>query len=117
VSTTTWQARTARALVIGAVGEGVFGLLAVTVANGFAVATIVVAIAVGWYLGPVYGGLGAGFPPVGIAFVPSDDGHAGQSISVAIFVLLLLGGSAWLTGRVRERYGKPPWAQSRGPAR
>jgi hypothetical protein len=117
VSGASWQARTARAIVIGAVGEGVFGLLAVTVANGFAVATIVVAIVVGWYLGPVYGGLGAGFPPIGIAFVPSDDGHVGQSISVALFVMLLLGGPAWVTGRVRERYGRPPWAQSRGRAR
>ena len=32
----------------------------------------------------------------------------------ALTVVLLLGGSAWLTGRVRERYGKPPWGHSAG---
>jgi hypothetical protein len=116
VSGASWQARTARALVIGALGEGVCGLLAITVSNGFAVATIAVAIVVGWYLGPLYGGIGGGFPPIGIAFVPSDD-YVGQRISAAFFVVLLLGGLAWVTGRVRERYGRPPWAQSRGPAR
>jgi hypothetical protein len=116
VSGASWQALTARALVLGALGEGIFGLLALTVANGFAVATLVVAVVLGWYLGPLWGGLGAGFPPIGIAFVPSDDA-VGQRISVAVFVVLLLGGLAWLTGRVRERYGRPPWAQSRGPSR
>ena len=27
---------------------------------------------------------------------------------------MLLGGSAWLTGRVRERYGNPPWGRFEG---
>jgi hypothetical protein len=116
VSGASWQARTARALIAGALGEGVFGLLAISVANGFAVATLVVAVVLGWYLGPRYGAIAAGFPPVGIAFVPSDDA-VGQRISAAFFVVLLLGGLAWLVGRVRERYGRPPWAQVRGRAR
>jgi len=116
VSSASWQARTARALIAGALAEGVFGLLAISVANGFAVATLVVAVVLGWYLGPRYGALAAGFPPIGIALVPSDDA-VGQRISAAFFVVLLLGGLAWLTGRVRERYGRPPWAQARGRAR
>jgi hypothetical protein len=116
VSAASWQARTARALVLGALGEGILGLLALSVSSAFGLATLVVAIVLGWYLGPLYGALGAGFPPIGIAFVPSDDA-VGQRISAALFVVLLLGGLAWTTGRVRERYGRPPWGQSRGPAR
>jgi hypothetical protein len=112
VSSGAWQARTARALVLGALGEGAFGLLAVTVSNAFAVATLAVALVLGWRLGPLYGGLAAGFPPLGIAFVPAD--HVGEQISAAVFVVLLLGGLAWITGRVRERYGRPPWAPSGG---
>ena len=116
MSSASWQARTARALIAGALAEGVFGLLAISVANGFAVATLVVAVVLGWYLGPRDGALAAGFPPIGIALVPSDDA-VGQRISAAFFVVLLLGGLAWLTGRIRERYGRPPWAQGRGRAR
>jgi hypothetical protein len=116
VNTESWQARTAIALIIGAAGEGGCALLAIYVSGAFAVATIVVAIVIGWYFGPVFGGVGAGLPPVGIAFVPSDD-VLGQRISAALAVVLLLGGSAWVVGRVRERYGHPPWAQSRGSAR
>jgi hypothetical protein len=115
VSTASWPARTAVALAIGAAGEGGCALLAIYVSGAFAVATIAVAIVIGWYFGPVFGGVAAGFPPVGIAFVPSDD-YIGQRISAALAVILLLGGCAWLTGRVRERYGDPPWAQSRGTA-
>ena len=62
--------------------------------------------------GRVVGTLGAGVPPIGIAFVDSGGDSAGERIQVAIFVVLLLGGSAWLAGRVRERYGKPPWGHS-----
>ena len=112
----TWQSRTAVALLIGAIGEGAFGLLAVYVSGAFALATIPVAVAAGWRFGPVFGGLGAGFPPVGIAFIPSDD-VIGARISAALAVVLLLGGSAWVTGRVRERYGRPPWGRSTGVSR
>jgi hypothetical protein len=113
---TTWQARTAAALIAGAVGEGLCGLLAITVSDAIGLATIVVAVAVGWRFGPVYGGLGAGFPPVAIAFIPSDDA-IGARVSVALFVVLLLGGSAWVVGRVRERYGRPPWPHRPGGSR
>ena len=104
----TWQARTAVALLAGALGEGACALLAVYVSSAFALLTIVLAIAIGWRFGPVFGGIGVGFPPLGIALVPSND-YVGQRISAALAVVLLLGGSAWLTGRVRERYGRPPW--------
>jgi hypothetical protein len=108
----TWQARTAVALVAGAVGLGICGLLAVYVSGAFVLLTLVVAIAVGWRFGPVYGGIGAGVPPVGIAFVGSDSDYIGERILAALFVVLLLGGTAWVVGRVRERYGHPPWGRS-----
>lgn len=107
----TWQSRTAVALVIGAVGEGACVLLAAYVAGVFVLGTLVIAIALGWRFGPTFGGIGAGFPPIGIVFVNSDD-VIGQRISAAFAVVLLLGGSAWVTGRVRERFGHPPWGHS-----
>ena len=110
----TWQSRTAVALIAGAVGEGICGLLVLYVASGFVLLTIVVAVLVGWRFGPTYGGIGAGLPPVGLAFAGSENDVVGQRISAAFAVVLLLGGSAWITGRVRERYGKPPWGRSRG---
>jgi hypothetical protein len=116
VNGATWQARTAVALLIGALAEGLCGLLVVYVSGGFALVTIPVAIAMGWWLGPVFGGVGAGFPPVGLALVPSDD-VIGARISAALAVMLLLGGCAWVTGRIRERYGKPPWGHSTGVSR
>jgi hypothetical protein len=116
VSAATWQARTAIAVVIGAVGEGGCVLLRHW-GGGFVLLTIVVAIALGWALGPWVGGAGAGVPPLGLIFVSSGDDYVGQRISAALAVVLLLGGSAWVVGRVRERYGHPPWAHSRGSAR
>jgi hypothetical protein len=116
VTGASWQARTAVALAIGAIGEGACALLAIYVSGGFALLTIPVAIALGWRLGPVFGGIGAGFPPVGLALVPSDD-VIGARISAALAVVLLLGGCAWVTGRVRERYGSPPWGHSTGVSR
>ena len=89
-------------------------LLARYVSNAFVLGTLLVAIAVGWRFGPVFGTFGAGFPPVGIAFVGSENDVVGERISAAVFVILLLGGAAWLTGRVRERYGRPPWGHSTG---
>jgi hypothetical protein len=116
LSSASWQARTAVALVIGAAGEGACVLLRHW-GGGFVLLTIVVAIALGWAFGPWLGGAGAGVPPIGLVFVSSGDDVIGQRISAAFAVVLLLGGTAWVVGRVRERYGRPPWAQSRGPAR
>jgi hypothetical protein len=116
VSAATWQGRAAVALLAGALGEGVCAVLAISVSNGFAVATLAVAILIGWHLGPVFGGFGASFPPVAIAFFPSSD-VIGRRISAAVFVALLLGGLAWITGRVRDRYGQPPWARPQGSDR
>ncbi len=101
VNGTTWQSRTAVALLVGALGEGICALLAVYVSSAFAVATILVAVAVGWRFGPIYGGVGAGFPPLGIAFAPSDE-VLGQRISAALAVMLLLGGCR-LARRARAR--------------
>jgi hypothetical protein len=111
VSGASWQSRTAVSLLIGAAAEGLCALLAVEVSTAFGLVTLVVAVVIGWRLGPVFGGIGAGFPPVGLALVPSDD-YVGQRIFSALAVVLLLGGSAWMTGRVRERYGHPPWGHS-----
>jgi hypothetical protein len=111
----TWQARTAVALLVGAIGEGGCVVLARYVAGGFVLATFVVSIALGWRLGPSYGGFGAGFPPLGLAFVSTgDDSSPGTRILTALTLVMLLGGSAWFTGRIRERYGKPPWRHSVG---
>jgi hypothetical protein len=114
VNAASWQARTAVALLIGAFGEGACVLLSEYVAGGFVLATFAVAVALGWRSGPSIGGLGAGFPPLGIVFVDSGDAYIGERILTALTVVMLLGGSAWLTGRVRERYGRPPWAHPQG---
>ena len=50
----------------------------------------------------------------GSSFVDSGDDYLGERILTALTVVLLLGGSAWFTGRVRERYGKPPWGHFAG---
>jgi hypothetical protein len=117
VSGASWQSRAAVALLAGAGGEGICALLARYVTGAFVLATLVVAIVIGWCLGPRFGGFGAGFPPIGIAFVGSGGDAVGERISAAVFVMLLLGGLAWVTGRVRERYGKPPWGHSTGLSR
>jgi hypothetical protein len=116
VSGTTWQARTAVALLIGAIGEGACVLLSRYVAGGFVLATFAIAVALGWSFGPTIGGLGAGFPPLGIVFVDSGDAYVGERILTALTIVMLLGGSAWLTGRVRERYGNPPWGHRGSPS-
>ena len=56
-------------------------MLAKYVAGGFVLATFVVAIALGWRLGPSFGGFGAGFPPLGLAFVSSGDDSSSGSAS------------------------------------
>jgi hypothetical protein len=114
VTGASWQARTAVALLIGAIGEGACIALAKYVAGGFVLATFVVSIGLGWFFGPWIGGFGAGFPPLGIAFVDSGEAYLGERILTAVAVVLLLGGSAWFTGRVRERYGNPPWGRYEG---
>jgi hypothetical protein len=116
VNGSTWQARTAAALLIGAIGEGACVLLAAYVAGGFVLATFAIAIALGWRAGPLAGGLGAGFPPLGIVFVDTGETVLGARILTALTIVMLLGGSAWLTGRVRERYGKPPWGHLQRPS-
>ena len=111
----SWQARTAVALIAGAAGEGACVALAAYVAGGFIVATFAVAVALGFWFGPWIGAVGAGTPPLGIAFVSTgDDGTFVSRLLTAVAVSVMLGGSAWLTGRVRERYGKPPWGPSPG---
>jgi hypothetical protein len=114
VNGASWQSRTAVALIAGAGGEAACALLTRYVASGFVLLTIVVAVVVGWRYGPLYGGIGAGLPPVGLAFVDSGRDYVGERISAALAVVLLLGGSAWLAGRIRERYGHPPWGRSTG---
>jgi hypothetical protein len=114
VNGASWQARTAVALLIGAAGEGACVLLSEYIAGGFVLATFAISLALGWRFGPSVGGFGAGFPPLGLVFVDSGDAYLGERILTALTVVMLLGGSAWLTGRVRERYGKPPWGHSQG---
>jgi hypothetical protein len=114
VSGASWQSRTAVALLVGAAAEGACVLLAAYVAGGFVVATFAVAIALGLVFGPWIGAVGAGTPPLGIAFVGSGDDPFGERLFTAIAVVIMLGGCAWLAGRVRERYGDPPWGSSPG---
>jgi hypothetical protein len=115
VSGSPWQSRTAIALLIGAIGEGVLVLLTEYVGGGFVLATFVVSIGLGFAFGPWIGAVGAGFPPLGLIFVSSgDDATIGERILTALTVVLLLGGSAWFTGRVRERFGNPPWGRFEG---
>ena len=110
----SWQGRSAIALLIGAIGEGACVLLTEYVAGGFILLTFVIAIFLGFRFGPWIGGLGAGFPPLGIVFVDTGDHYLGERILTALTVVLFLGGSAWFTGRVRERYGNPPWGRFEG---
>jgi hypothetical protein len=116
VSGSTWQARTAVALLIGALGEGLCVALSEWVAGGFVLATFAIAVWLGWRFGPAIGTLAAGFPPLGIVFAGSGEAHAGERILTALTVVMLLGGAAWLTARVRERYGKPAWGRYERPS-
>jgi len=112
---TTWQARTAAALIAGAVGEGICVLLDLAVTGAFVLAVFLVALAVGWFFGPWAGGVGAGAPALGLVFVDTGgDSTTGSRVLSALAIFLMLGGSAWVVGRVRERYGRPPWAHRTG---
>ena len=110
----TWQARTAVALLIGAVARASAGCSRSTSPARSRWPTILVAIALGWRLRARRTAAWApDSRPWGSRLVPSDD-VIGARISAAFAVVLLLGGCAWFTGRVRERYGNPPWGHSDG---
>ena len=67
------------------------------------------------YGGVVKTALGAAaFSDYTIVFVDTGDHYLGERILTALTVVLFLGGSAWFTGRVRERYGNPPWGRFEG---
>jgi hypothetical protein len=110
----SWQSRTAVALLIGAAGEGVAVLLSESVAGAFVLATFAISVGLGFAFGPWIGGAGAGIPPLGLLLVESNDDTFIQRLLAVVAVVLLLGGSAWMTGRVRERYGHPPWLSEEG---
>ena len=42
------------------------------------------------------------------------DSTTGSRVLSALTIFLMLGGSAWVVGRVRERYGRPPWPHRPG---
>ena len=114
----TWQARTAAALVIGAAGEGACVLLDRAVAGAFVLLVFLVAIAVGWLFGPWIGAVGAGAPAIGLVFVDTGgDSTTVSRVLGAFTIVLMLGGPAWVTGRVRERFGHPPWPHRPGGSR
>ena len=90
-------------------------LLAEYVAGGFILLTFVIAIALGLRFGPVDRRARRRLPAArrSSSSTPATT-TVGERILTALTVVLFLGGAAWFTGRVRERYGNPPWGRFEG---
>ena len=114
----SWQARTAVALLIGAIGEGACVLLAEYVAGGFVLATFVDRRSrSAGASGPSIGGFGAGFPPLGIAFVDSGEAYLGERILTALAVVHAAGRLGLVHGTRARALREAPMGALRGRPR
>ena len=98
-----------RPLVIATVAESaLLALLIVTGAGGLSFLYLPIGIAMGYRFGPRAGALAVSLPMVGIILGQSSDSLAVR-VEFLAFAMLIVGGSAWFVGTLRERYGRPPW--------
>jgi hypothetical protein len=100
-------------ILCGAVSEGLLIALLWTAGGAAAPASLLLVLEAG-ILGFVFGSrpgtVGSVAPIVvfGIGVVATDAGGTRSSdIAVIVFVVLLLGFTAWLVGALRDRYGRP----------
>ena len=111
----SWQARTAVALLIGAARRGrLRAARAMTSPAAFVLATIVVAIALGWRFGPSVGGVGAGFPPIGVAFVDSGGDTSARASRPRSPSSCCWAAPPGSPDACASATGTPPWGHSAG---
>lgn len=96
------------ALVVGMLAESsLLAIVKATGAGGLSVLYLGIAAALGFSFGPRDGGLAAAIPLIGVIGVSSES--LTVRLEFVLFAALLVGGTAWLVGNLRERYGRPPW--------
>ena len=96
------------ALVTGVLAESaLLALVKATGAGSLAVLYLAIAVALGFRFGPRDGGIASALPLLGVIGGGSDS--LATRLEFTFFAVLLMGGTAWLTGNLRERYGRPPW--------
>jgi hypothetical protein len=100
-------------IVCGSISEGLLILLLAKAGGAAAPAALLFvleAAILGFVFGPEPGTVGAIAPVVvfGIVVIATAaSGDRGADIAVIVFVLLLLGFTAWFVGALRRRYGNP----------
>jgi hypothetical protein len=100
-------------IVCGSISEGLLILLLAKGGGAAAPAALLFvleAALLGWVFGPELGTVGATVPVVvfGIVVLATDSsGDRGSDTAVIVFVLLLLGFTAWFVAALRRRYGRP----------
>jgi hypothetical protein len=103
------------ALVIGVIAESaLLAMLKLTGAGGLSILYLAIGGALGFRYGPRAGALAAAIPTIGIVGASSD--ALAVRLEFVAFALLLVGGTAWLIGNLRERYGRPPWHPRHDPS-
>ncbi len=96
------------ALVAGVLAESVLlAILKATGAGGLSILYLAIGAALGFRFGPRVGALAAAIPTIGIVGASSDS--LSVRLEFTFFALLVVGGTAWFVGNLRERYGRPPW--------
>ncbi|MEO9177048.1 MAG: hypothetical protein ABI317_16160 [Gaiellales bacterium] len=100
-------------IACGSIAEGLLILLLAKAGGAAAPAALLFvleAAILGWVFGPEAGTLGATAPVLvfGIVVLATDSsGDRGSDVAVIVFVLVLLGFTAWFVAALRRRYGNP----------
>jgi hypothetical protein len=100
-------------IVCGSISEGLLIALLWTAGGAAAPASLLFVLEagiLGFVFGPRPGVVGAVVPFAlfGVGVVATDAGGTrGSDAAVIVFVLLLLGFTAWMVGSLRVRYGRP----------
>ena len=99
-------------VVCGSISEGLLILLLAEAGGAAAPAALLFvleAAILGWVFGPQPGLAGAVVPIVVFGVVvlaTASRGDVGSDLGVLVFVILLLGFTAWFVGALRRRYGR-----------
>jgi hypothetical protein len=99
--------------VCGAISEGLLLALLWTAGGAAAPASLLLlleAAILGFVFGSRPGTVGSVAPIVvfGIGVLATDTGTRGSDAAVIVFLVILLGFTAWMVGALRARYGRPP---------
>jgi hypothetical protein len=102
-------------VVCGSISEGLLILLLAEAGGAAAPAAllfILEAAILGFVFGPQPGMVGAILPIVVLGvgvLATASRGDFGSDLGVIVFVIVLLGFTAWFVGALRRRYGRPGW--------